>query len=127
MSVTVKNKAAQDWVDGFMKVNKLNGSKLVDMVELLEKEGKNLLLMRREGTGDNMPIRFKLHPWTEINYKVETDKYDDPVKVELLDADESGKNTVYNQDQFVYINTGGCLNDINDLQPRTARLLTRDR
>lgn len=132
--ITVKvtsGAAGQKWVDNFIDINKLTGSTLIDMVELLEKEGKNLVILRREGTEPNSPIRIYLHPWTEINYNVDTDKYRQPELVTLNDQEKTESGTVskdattYNEKEFVYINTGGSLNDINISPPRIASVLTQ--
>lgn len=132
MTVKVTSgKAGQKWVDNFIDINKLTGSTLIDMVELIEKEGKNLVILRREGTDKDSPIRIYLHPWTEINYDVETDKYRQPERVTLQDGKKTDggavtkEATTYEENEFVYINTGGSLNNINTSPPRIASVLTQ--
>ena len=124
--ITVKTKpaSAQAWVDSFMKVNKLNGSKFQELVELEEKEGKSLIILKREGTGPDAPIRIKLQPWTAINYEIDTDIYGDPVVATLADGG-NGPRSPYQKESFVYIHVGGCLNDINISPPRIASCLTQ--
>lgn len=127
--ISVSAGPGQKWVDKFLKDNNLNGSGLIDIVELAEKEGKNLFIIRREGTGADAPIKYKLIPWTEIEYDVIFDQYRDPVKVEIKgkesDSEKIIKQRTYIQDEFEYIYYGGCLDDINISPPRIASCLTQ--
>ena len=124
ISVKADSPAAQKWVDNFLDVNKLSSIRLIQIVELLEKEGKALIIIKRDGVGDESNIRIRIQPWTEIEYHVDVDEYRDPISVEIFENKKDIKNKKYAGNNFVYINIGGCVEDIDITPPPIANVLT---
>ena len=130
VSVVAKKPKTQEFIDNFMKVNKLHGSNLMEMITIGELEGKNLLVLEKgsakvttkAGRETKEIVRVKSLKWQDVKYNIEGDK-DNYIKA-TYKPENAKQETIYKSDRFVYVHLGGTDLDVNIANSRLHNILT---
>lgn len=129
LSVASKNPATREYIDNFIKQNKLNGSRLINMVTIGELEGCNLVTLKPyapEGKKDKWHVKARSFAWHENKYRVE--KYaadtDEIEKVVYKDKTNNEKEATIKGADCVYIKLGGVETKLDNPTNRIHRVLT---
>jgi len=127
LNVNANKPATQDFIDKFLKVNKLSGSRLMQVLLTGELEGKDLIVLSVIGKGsDKEHIRAQSFSWYINNYTpiisgqdvdfIEGFKYKDKKTDEEMTIDKK---------QAVYIRLGGTEFDWDETPHKTHKVLTQ--
>jgi hypothetical protein len=129
ISVTARKKSTQKYIDKFLELNNLHGSKLVNTTRIMEMEGKCLLLMNPKKktvlTEEIEYIHVTPIQWWTRNYSVGVDEIDDRklTKVAFKTNDGSGEKKVPT-DKAAWIRTGGTNDRVNETPNKVHKILT---
>jgi hypothetical protein len=125
VSLSAENKSTQAFLDKFAKLNCLQGSRLIRMVELGELEGKSLLYLTPKKNAEKEKSFVKVRPisWQTTKYKVNTDSFD-PEEITGIEYVSKDKPQKVNINASVYVRLGGSATDVNETPNRFHRLLT---
>jgi hypothetical protein len=127
LSITAKKEKTQKFINDFIDYNKLDGSKLIELVRISEMEGRILSILfpdtmrETDGTIETY-IKVKNIRFRKTKYKLNIDPRDDEkiIKVEINNS--LGELQSYNPDVFVYSHNGISLDE--DPNPCIASILT---
>ena len=116
----------QKYIDKFLKDNKLNGSRLIRMLEMGELEGKNLLFLKP----DNKNNRIKTHSisWWLKSYNIFTEPDDHETIKKVTWIPEKGGQAELIPiplERMVYVRIGGSADRINETTNRIHCVLTQ--
>jgi hypothetical protein len=127
LSITAKKDKTQNFINEFIDYNKLDGSKLLEMVRISEMEGRILSLLIPEITTNSLDevesyVKIKNIRFRKTKYKININIKDDE-KIDNIEINDSqGKMIPYSPDMFVYSHCGISLQD--DPNPCIASILT---
>lgn len=110
LSVIAKNEKTQDWIDSFLKINKLAGSRLLNHIQTGELEGRDLLLLNLGKYNGKPYVAVSNFSWFKNNYSVEKiDTYDGikEIKYKKVDKDGNTKEVSLPLDRTIYVQIGG--------------------
>lgn len=129
--ITIKcnNKATVKWINDFLNVNKLRGSKIIDHVTITEMEGKIPLILFPEKSSNpdkKGDIKVRSYSYYRAPYEVFTKENNDEEyeKITFQKNQQEAKIDDVKSDRFVYIKTGGSPDRLNNTPPRIANILT---
>jgi len=122
------DKQVEKYIQNFIEKNKLNGSRLLNMIEIGVLEGKNLLILSPELKGKDKDKYIKLRSFSyNINkYKVEhnaTDK-DEITKITYRPNKQDNDKTIP-VDKSVFVRIGGTERDFNETPSKLHRVITQ--
>ena len=130
VSYTTKNKAAAEWIKQFLTDNRLNGSRLVDIVTTGELEGRDLLTLglaeRNTGLAQDKGKKYVTVDelsWQKLRYAIE----EKAGRVSKISYQETGANapTVVDLKKSTYLVLGRTLwNNCNATPNRLHKVLT---
>jgi len=121
LSVYAKKKATQDFIDSLFKKNRLNGSRLIKMIETGELEGRNLILILKDDEAKVPKVRT--FAWYTNKYTVTGDPLD-PEEVAKIEYKVRGETKSINVKQSVYVKLGGTDLDLNKTPGRIHCVMT---
>lgn len=133
ISIIANKKKTQKYIDKFMYLNKLYGSRLITMVQTGEMEGRNLLLLfpsKKEIFYNNEIIdgyiKVRSFSWWVNKYSIAYNALDtDEIKsIEYKEKKETGMNKNISPDKAVYIRLGGSEDNIEETPGRIHCVLT---
>lgn len=133
LSIISKNKKKQEFIDDFLQVNDLNGSRLMDMLTIGELEGKNLILLlkgttweTKDGEKERAIIKVRSFSWNQYKYTVNSDAIDkDQIKsITYRDKKENSIEKTISEKQSVFVKLGGMNIDINKTTSKLHCILT---
>ena len=112
LSVTAENKKTQDWIDDFLELNRLKGSRLLSIIQTGELEGRNLLVLNKAKDMGKEYISIMSFPWYENNYCVEKANTYDGIK-KIYYSDKEKREIPIPTEKAIYVKLGGteCLFD----------------
>jgi hypothetical protein len=122
LSITAKKKTTQDFINDFIDYNKLDGSKLLELVRISEMEGRILNLIFPKIEKDKVVIKIKNVRFYKTKYKLNVDPDDDDEIESVTINDSKGNPKTYADYEFVYSYNGLTLQD--DPTPCIAAILT---
>jgi len=124
ISVTASKPAAQKYIDRFFEHNKLNGSRLMDMILTGSLEGKDLVRLYRNN--DKKMIDVASFSWHYNRYIVITQNgnKDKIVKVVYKPKGDIGKEKTLPADSLVFVRLGGTEFSVDETPNRFHRVLT---
>lgn len=119
----------QKFIDNFLEKNKLNGSRLMQMVLMGELEGKNLVTLtpyKPVDKPDEWHIKARSFSWYVNEYKIITDEKDpdEVLRAEYKTKDESHEPKKILADSCVYVKLGGTEENPDETTNRIHRVLT---
>jgi hypothetical protein len=128
LSVNSPNEAKAKWIEDFLLVNKLHGSRLMKWITTGELEGKNLILLKPgidAVTGDKV-IKARSWEWNYYNYTVEVDAFDrDEIKaIKYKEKSDFAKEKTVNPKTATYVKLAGADQDVNITSNRLHAILT---
>lgn len=130
LSVTSSKKAGQAFIDNFLKLNKLNGSRLLDMVLSGELEGRSLAVLdvaKHPIIKEEAYIRCRNYSWYKYDYTAHADPQDTNTAKYVTYREgkgKAGKPKTITMNTAVYTRLGGRQRDINEAYNRVHNILT---
>jgi hypothetical protein len=130
INVTANKPATKKYIEKWLRLNKLHGSKLITMIQTGEMEGKNLVLLQKASKKDfgrdEDYINASSFAWWANNYTIKTNPFntDEIQKITYTPkSDSSGEKTI-NHQRAVYVKLGGSEESINETTNRVHCVLT---
>lgn len=130
ISINAKKKTTQNYIDKFLKLNRLQGSLLMDMIRTGELEGKDLTVLSKAQkkilNEEINYIRVQNIQWWTNNYSVELDPNDES-KISKIKFKPKAKDQVektVSDDKSVFIKLGGTDDRINETPGKIHRIMT---
>lgn len=124
ISVIASNKATENYIEDFLKKNKLHGSKLIENTEIGQLEGKDLLrLSPYKNRFTDSFVKVTTYAWRTYNYDVFF-RDDELVRVEYTDKDTE-KTVNIPGNRAVYVKLGGSQDRTNDTPSKLHCVLTQ--
>lgn len=129
LSVISRSPATQKFIDDFIKKNKLNGSRLITMVETGELEGRNLITLKAFKPADKRDkwhIKARSFSWKVNPYTIETvDNDTDEIKqITYKDKTDADKPKTISGKECVYTKLGGIEYSLDNTTNGLHRVLT---
>lgn len=128
ISYTAENKALEEYIKTFIEKNKLNGSRLLNMIEIGVYEGKNLVILKPDKEKKYVKARsFSYH----VNkYKV---SYNDQDKDEITEIKYKPKkegiksvdDKTISPKSAVFVRLGGTERNFNETPTKLHRIVTQ--
>lgn len=115
--------ATKEFIEEFLKTNKLHGSRLLDMINLGELEGRDLV--RLFADKKNKQINVRSIPWINTKYEITVDKMDRENILKIEYTDSKGEKKTLNQKKMVFVRLGGSHKNINKTSNRIHSILTQ--
>lgn len=129
ISVDAKGKTA-DFIKKFFELNKLTGSKLLEMVRVGEMEGKNLLTLlkasRKRFTKVEEFVKVDSFSWHKNAYTVKTkeNNYDEIQEISYKSKGEESKPVIIPISKAVFVKLGGTAGETECTSNRNHKVLT---
>jgi len=112
LSIFAEKKTTQKYIDKFLEYNKLNGSRLIKMLEIGELEGKNLICLEKDVKNEIMKARS--FSWYTNQYKVTCNGLDtDDIKSIMYKREDEEQERSIRTDASVYVRLGGTDYDVD--------------
>ena len=121
LSVSAKNAAVRKYIEKFLKLNHLNGSRLMQISEVGELEGKALLILTPNKL--KQYARVNVFSWYENNYTVEK-KAGEFYRAVYREQDTDKEKEIGNTNA-TYIKLGGSWRDLNLTPSKLHTILTQ--
>lgn len=122
ISITSTEKAQQEWINGFLKINKLNGSRLVNALITGELEGKLLfkLTQGKHYLTEEKYIKARVFSWHKNQYTVMPDEDDTDIIKSITYGENKEVENLQSIDpkKAVFIKLAGKSDDINECTNR---------
>jgi hypothetical protein len=122
LSITANKAGTQKFINEFIDCNKLDGSKLIELVLISEMEGRILNLIYPKVEKEGTEIKVKNIRFRKTKYKLIPDTNNTEDIETVIINDSTGNPISYNDDQFVYSYSGISFED--DPIPCIASILT---
>lgn len=122
ISVVTDNPEAKAYLDGFIRDNRLNGSGLIDLIQIGEMEGRCLIeMLKGAHPADNEKKIVKINPVAWINFQ-----YEQNVKgnIEIQKDKKQGKAEEISAEDCVFVQIGGCAYNPKNTSGRIHTVLT---
>ena len=111
LNISCKNKQTRDWINNFLKFNKLKGAKFIDAIQGGEMSGQSLFKL--SAIDDNIKaVRIGCSsktPYQPI--------YENGELIHVVQKNKDGKQQIIAEENFVYVCLGG--DDIQEYEPTT--------
>lgn len=131
ISVQTKNEELAKWIDQFLTLNKVNGSKFINMVKTGEMEGKELLFLKVRNkdlrTGKPDFIKLHRHPSKvcggsdfEVNLMDPNDP-DEVKDIRIMGSD--GEKKQFSETHVKFVKLGGSPAKVNETTTRVGIVL----
>jgi len=132
LSIFSKKESTQEYIDKFLDLNKLHGSKLLTMITNGELEGKNLVLLKRRQKKSLLKeidyIQVLSFPYYYYPYSIDsaTAETDDIKKITYREKKDGsiGEEKTINKNEAVFVKLGGTEIDIIETTNRLHCILT---
>jgi len=127
-------KPTMKFIDKFLYLNKLRGSRLLSMVQTGEMEGKNLVILSPDRKpklykNEIIPgyVKARSFSWYVNKYVVQVNQFDTDEITKITYADKTDEKKVKSIPikQAVYIRLGGSPDKLNDTPSRIHNVLTQ--
>lgn len=125
LSVVVDGTAkAKKWVQDFLDYNRLHGTNLMEMVQIGEMEGRNLLLLWPDKEDNN--IKARSQSWKIKPYTVQYDPRDISrmKRVVVTNKLTSQEEPISNSKDSVVVRLGGSIDRMHETTNRIHKILT---
>ena len=115
-----ERKKTQEWLDRVTQ-KELDDIRVIEMVQEGEKEGKQLVLFKKNNESQEYELRIL--SYNNQHYTIETDP-NDYKKIKRVYYTQGSKQIDIPLDKAVYVKLGGSESNINKTPPRIANVLT---
>lgn len=121
ISVNSNNDATKEAIMMIIKDNRLDGSRLIDVMRTGELEGKDLLVLKKD---NEMKSGVKIRSFRYIDYKytIHADGYDKDIIKDIVYMENGTEKTL--NENFVLVRLGGTWNDPNSTPSKCMKVLT---
>jgi hypothetical protein len=133
ISYITKKKTTEQYIEKFLTLNKYNGSRLIEMGDLVELEGKNLIVLTPDkkevlykGKKIEGHVKARNFSWKRNPYNITLNPKDNDEinKIAYSDKSDFAGEEVAKKDNLVFFKTGGTPGQYKDTPSRTHKVLT---
>ena len=121
ISIVSEKPATEQFLKQFIKDNRLDGSRYIDMIRTGELEGRNLLILNNDPEKET-GVKVTSFRWRTYKYIVHADGYDKEQITRVTYKDGDTEKEL--KENYTFVRLGGTWDKINETPPKIAKVLT---